>query len=240
MSSNEIADFVRPVGGWLFDGEARLLFELARHAKPGGVIVEIGSWKGKSTICLAKGSEVGSKLKIYAIDPHIGSEEHHATGKIWTFDEFQANIRKAGVQDSIVPLVKMSTEAAKGFDQPISLLFIDGAHDYDSVRADFEAWFPKLVDGGTVAFHDTTGWEGPRRLVRTALFRNPQILGANFSWSIAYGQKTNRIGLGSKLANRLRLVMKMLQEVALNTATNPAIKGFISKLLGRSARQTSR
>jgi len=238
MTSNEIANFVRNVDGWLFDGEARLLFELARQARPGGVIVEIGSWMGKSTICLAKGSEMGSRLKIYAIDPHIGSEEHHTTGKVWTFDQFQANIRNAAVQDSIVPLVKMSTDAAKDFNHPVSLLFIDGAHDYDSVKADFEAWYPKVINGGTVAFHDTTGWEGPRRLVRTALFRNPQIRGANFSWSIAYGEKSSDVRLGCKFANRLRLALKMFQEVALNTATNPAIKALISKLLGRSARQT--
>ncbi len=234
MTSNEIADLVRPVDGWLFDGEARLLFELARTADPSGVIVEIGSWKGKSTICLAKGSEAGPRLKIYAIDPHIGSEEHHANAQVWTFEEFQANIRKAGVQDSVVPLVKMSTDAAKDFNLPVSLVFIDGAHDYDSVKADFEAWFPKVIEGGMIAFHDTTGWEGPRRLVRSALFRNPQISGANFSWSIAYGRKRETSALG-QVANRVRLGMKALQERALNFATKPAVRKLVLKMLGRAS-----
>ncbi len=190
MTRNEIADLVRGVDGWLYEAETRLLFDLARTADPSGVIVEIGSWKGKSTICLAKGSEAGPKLKVYAIDPHVGSEEHQVGGrKVWTFDEFQANIRKAGVEASVVPLVKPSTEAAKDFTQPVSLVFIDGAHDYDSVKSDFEAWFPKVIPGGMVAFHDTNNCAGPRRLVRTALFCNPQIRGAGFCRSIAYGQK---------------------------------------------------
>jgi MMP 1-O-methyltransferase len=233
MTSSEIADFVRPVDGWLFDGEARLLFELARHADPAGVIVEIGSWKGKSTICLAKGTEAGPRLKVHAIDPHIGSEEHHATGKIWTFDEFQANIRKAGVENSIVPLVKMSTEAAKDFSLPVSLVFIDGAHDYASVKADFEAWFPKVIDGGMVAFHDTTGWEGPRRLVKSALFTNPGIRKARFSWSIAYGQKVRAASAGERLNNRLHLLAKLVHDPALNLAAKPGVKKFILSLLGR-------
>jgi hypothetical protein len=234
MTKNEIADFVRPVDGWLFDGEARLLFELARTADPSGVIVEIGSWKGKSTICLAKGSETGSRLKIYAIDPHIGSEEHQAAGQVWTFDEFQANIRKAGVQDSVTPLVKMSIDVARDFDKPVSLVFIDGAHDYESVKADFEAWFPKVIEGGIVAFHDTTGWEGPRRVVRAALFRNPRIRGANFCWSMAYGQKVTSTSPLNRFANSIRLCLKVIQEWGLSIATKPAIKTFLLRLLGRS------
>ena len=234
MTRTEIADLVRPVDGWLFDGEARLLFELARTADPAGVIVEIGSWKGKSTICLAKGSEAGPRLKVYAIDPHIGSEEHHATGQVWTFEEFQKNIRNAGVQDSVVPLVKMSVEAAQDFSLPVSIVFIDGAHDYDSVKADFEAWFPKVIEGGVVAFHDTTGWDGPRRLVRTALFRNPHIRGASFSWSIAYGWKSSTTSALSSFANLIRLPLKIVHENALNIAAKPAVKRVLLGLGGRS------
>lgn len=234
MTKNEIAAIVRPVDGWLFDGEARLLFELARTADPSGVIVEIGSWKGKSTICLAKGSEAGPRLKVYAIDPHIGSEEHHATGQIWTFEEFQKNIRNAGVQDTVVPLVKMSTEAARDFNLPVSVVFIDGAHDYDSVKADFEAWFPKVIEGGVVAFHDTTGWDGPRRLVRTALFRNPHIRSASFSWSIAYGKKSQAQSALGRLGNLARLPLKIVHENALNLAAKPAVKKVLLGVLGRS------
>jgi hypothetical protein len=237
MNSSNIADYVRGVEGWLFDGEARLLFDLARQASNTGVIVEIGSWKGKSTICLAKGSQEGPRVKVYAIDPHIGSEEHHAeTGRVWTFDEFKANIKRAGVEDHVVPLVKMSTEAARDFNLPVSLLFIDGAHDFDSVKADFDAWFPKLINGGVVAFHDTTGWEGPRRLVRTALFRNPRVEAVGFRWSITYGRKTESASFFTGLVQRVKMVIKMLYDPVLNLLTGPAVKRVICGLLGRPSK----
>src|SRR5450756_904266 len=137
MTGKEIADMARGIDGWLFEAETVLLYELARQADPKGVIVEIGSWKGKSTVCMAKGAEAGKSAKIYAIDPHIGSEEHHVDGKkVWTFDQFKANIARMGVADRITPIVKTSVAAAKDFDQPVSLIFIDGAHDFDSVKED--------------------------------------------------------------------------------------------------------
>lgn len=58
------------IEGWLADVEGALLYSLARKCNANGVIVEIGSWKGKSTIFIAKGSEAGQRVRVYAIDPH--------------------------------------------------------------------------------------------------------------------------------------------------------------------------
>ena len=69
-----LKELIQHIDGWLTDEEAKLLYKLAKNCK--GVIVEIGSWKGKSTICMAKGSKAGNNVKIYAIDPHVGSSEH--------------------------------------------------------------------------------------------------------------------------------------------------------------------
>ena len=234
MTGKEIADLARGIDGWLFEAETVLLYDLARQADPKGVIVEIGSWKGKSTVCMAKGSEAGTGVKIYAIDPHTGSEEHRTDGwKVWTFDEFKANIQKAGVADRIVPLVKPSVEAAQNFDQPVSLIFIDGAHDYDSVKADFEAWFPKVIEGGIIAFHDCSWCVGPRRYVRLGLFRNPQISGATFVRSIAYGRKTAKLSAAGRLGNFARLTLKYVHDVVLNTLTAKPVKKILFPLLGK-------
>src|SRR5204862_2126445 len=59
---------VAGIGGWLTPKEGRLLYELARGCTGRGVIVEIGSWKGKSTIWLASGSRRGPGVFVYAID----------------------------------------------------------------------------------------------------------------------------------------------------------------------------
>ena len=91
---------VEDVPGWLTRSEGKLLFNLAKSCAGRGVIVEIGSWKGKSTIWLAKGSQAGQNAKVYAIDPHAGTSEHRRQGKISTFEEFERNISQAGVTGS--------------------------------------------------------------------------------------------------------------------------------------------
>ena len=62
---------------------------------------------------------------------------------MWTFDVFQTNVRKAGVDAVVEPIVKTSQHAARDFDMPIELVFIDGAHEYEMVRLDFELWTPR-------------------------------------------------------------------------------------------------
>ena len=153
---------VEAVDGWLHREEGRLLFRLARECAGRGAIVEIGSWKGKSTICLARGSLAGSNTKVHAIDPHTGSPQHIEmfSGPVWTFEEFKRNIEAAGVKDVVEPHVDFSEAVARTFDEPVELIFIDGLHEYEGVKADFDAWFPKVINGGRMAFHDTTCWPG--------------------------------------------------------------------------------
>lgn len=162
---NEVKKIIDSVDGWLSEREAWFLYETAKKTSKDGVIVEIGSWQGKSTICLAKGSQEGNKVPVYAIDPHIGSSEHQKDGqKVWTFEKFKENIKRAGVEDMVFPIVKTSEDAIKGWDKPISFLWIDGAHEYEFVKKDFELWSPFLIDGGIVAFHDVVStFSGPRK-----------------------------------------------------------------------------
>jgi predicted O-methyltransferase YrrM len=194
-------------GGWLNAAEGLLLYRLARRCSGRGVIVEIGSWKGRSTIWLGHGSHDGRQVKIHAVDPHTGSPEHQGgdAKPVWTFDEFQQNIRAAGVHDVVVPRVDFSVNAAREFHEPIEFIFIDGLHDYASVKADFAAWFPKVIEGGVMAFHDTTGWPGPRRLVREELFKSQCFRKVRFVRSITYGEKTAQNTAPERLANRLML-----------------------------------
>ncbi|HET7721599.1 MAG TPA: class I SAM-dependent methyltransferase, partial [Acidimicrobiales bacterium] len=152
-----MATTVDAVDGWLSRREGEALYELARACRAGhGVIVEIGSWKGKSTIWLGNGSKAGQSVPIYAVDPHIGFPDVPETyGVIKTFEEFKRNIEAAGVDDVVTPLVMTSEEAAAGFTEPVALLFVDGVHQYEYVKSDFEYWFPKVRDGGVMVFHDT-------------------------------------------------------------------------------------
>jgi MMP 1-O-methyltransferase len=194
------------VDGWLNPKEARLLFELARECAGRGAIVEIGSWKGKSTICLGHGSRAGNGATVHAIDPHTGSPEHSEMfGKVWTFEEFRRNIDRAGLNDLVEPHVDFSTAVAKTFREPVDLIFIDGLHEYEGVRDDFEAWYPRVVEGGTMAFHDTTCWPGVLKLVTEALFKSRHFRKVRFARSIVYGRKVAQNTFLERLENRLVL-----------------------------------
>jgi predicted O-methyltransferase YrrM len=165
-----VKELIKDVPGWLTDEEAEALYELAQECTGKGVIVEIGSWKGKSTICLGLGSRAGESVRIFAVDPH--ADYRHG--------EFKENIERAGIADLITPLKGLSQEVADGFDQPIELLFVDGSHDEDDVREDFEKWVPKVVERGIVAFHDTTWHNGPRKVVAEKIFGSHQFRDARF------------------------------------------------------------
>lgn len=208
MEFGEVKTRIQSVKGWLSPIEVRTLYRLARNCTGRGVIVEIGSWQGKSTICLAGGSKAGGGPKVYAIDPHVGSPEHQMTGKIWTFDAFEKNIADAGLTDRVVPIVKMSGDAVQDIREPIELLFIDGAHEYEAVKADFENYEPLLLEGGVIAFHDTVGWPGPERLVAETIFRSHRFTGATFANSISYARKVSQNTASDRFANLLRLAAK--------------------------------
>jgi MMP 1-O-methyltransferase len=149
------------IEGWLSDAQGRFLRDAAASTTGRGAIVEIGSWKGRSTAWLALGAKrVGRR--VYAIDPHTGSKEDPTAH---TFQEFLDNLARAGVSDVVDPLVMTSTDAARVVQGPVELLFIDGDHSAAAVLHDVELWLPRVADGGLVMFHDvaTTSYSGPRR-----------------------------------------------------------------------------
>jgi predicted O-methyltransferase YrrM len=211
---HDIVSKVQFVEGWLHPREMRTLFEMAKKCQGRGAIVEVGSWKGKSTICLASGSREGCGTKVHAIDPHTGSPEHEETlGEVWTFKEFQQNIRKAGVEESVLPHVEPSVSAAEKFNEPVELAFIDGLHEYEGVKADFEAWFPKVLDGGVMAFHDTSCWPGPLKVVSDCLFKSRHFRRVRFVCSLTYGQKVAKNTLLERLENRVMLCAFLIHAV---------------------------
>jgi predicted O-methyltransferase YrrM len=166
----ELKELIRDVPGWLTDEEAEALYEAARSCGGRGAIVEIGSWKGKSTICLALGSRAGAGARVYAVDPHAD----------YRFGDFKDNIERAGVEDLVTPVSSLSQPYADEFHEPVELLWIDGAHEYRLVLEDFEKWTPKVLEGGIVALHDTSWAEGPRRVANERILRSRHFNDARF------------------------------------------------------------
>lgn len=220
MSIEKIRKIAGKVDGWLKDQEGELLYTLAGKCTGKGVIVEIGSWKGKSTSWLGAGSKAGNSIMIYAIDPHIGSSEHNKIfGKVQTFEEFNSNIKNAKIEDIVVPIVATSEEAAEKFEHPVELIFIDGAHEYEMVKLDFELWYPKLIDGGIMAFHDTTWWAGPKKLVKEKIYKSKSFRNIKLVNSITYAEKVIENTAKDRFRNRYNLLQKNIHVIALKSRT---------------------
>jgi len=184
MKLKELAIIARGVEGWLSFQEGAFLYAAARRAK--NPIVEIGSYKGKSTIYLAGGIK---ENLVYSIDPHIGSpEKEYEFGKIDTYSEFLSNIKIAGLEGKVVPVRETSREASRKFSEPISLLFIDGSHTWENAAKDLTSWVDKVQDKGMVAVHDASSLVGPWKAVKKYMFFSRNFHSINIIGSIVFGR----------------------------------------------------
>ena len=184
-SANELASHLEGVEGWLLPGEAWALYRAvvaAAEQVDSPIVVELGSWKGRSTIALASGLSQGHGI-VYAVDPHMGDDgDKPVTGQGETFSEFQSNIDQAGVADRVRPLRSTSHEARTGFaDRSVHLLFVDASHRYQDVLRDIDDWTPTLHEQAVAAFNDPFG-DGVSRalservLTRRSPYRRPHIV----------------------------------------------------------------
>ena len=160
----EVRHLTSEIEGWLSDVEGELLYKLAKNVPGRQAIVEIGSWKGKSTVWLAKGAQAGQQNKVYAVDPHRASRAHGSEGDEDTSTVFIANLNKAGVRTTVFPLITTSEKAAQHWRGEISLLWIDASHEYEDVKRDFLLWGQHLANRATVVLHDCDK-PGPARIV---------------------------------------------------------------------------
>lgn len=190
-----IDDICKHVSGPITEKEVLFLYDLAESCKD-GVIVEIGSANGRSTICLAKGSKAGYKAKVYSVDPHIPDmytsdpewlascnasvdgtpNEKYYVGQGTGHLEFYDNIKKFGVDDIVVPIQDYSEMAYKKglgreWNVPIGLLFIDGDHRFNYVKKDFELWAKWVVRKGKVLMHDRQ-FPGVTRVINEMILNN--------------------------------------------------------------------
>ena len=111
-SRRELKDAARTaaaaVDGWLNETQGEALFDAAARCSGRGAIVEIGSWKGRSTIWLAYSARVAGQ-RVFAVDPHVNSREDTAAR---TLDESPRTSASKSSLDVVTPLVMSSHKAA--------------------------------------------------------------------------------------------------------------------------------
>lgn len=159
--------------GW--NSDHPYLREAIAEIKP-TCIVEIGVWKGGSTITMAKKlKELALDGFVIAVDTWLGSSEHWIDRELSMhlcinngypnlFYKFMSNIIAKEVRDYVIPVPMDSVNASKllGFHQVIpDIIHLDAGHDYRSVFSDLEAWWAMLRPGGIMIGDDYApegGW----------------------------------------------------------------------------------
>ncbi|MEL6831269.1 MAG: class I SAM-dependent methyltransferase [Pseudomonadota bacterium] len=154
------------VNGFLSSEEGACLFRYALDRAPLGPCLEIGSYCGKSTLYLGTAcKQVGGVL--FAVDHHTGSEENQPgwpyhdeslwnpeTQRLDTLPDFRRTLWRAGLDDSVIPVIGNSAQVARHWLTPLSLIFVDGGHTTEHAMNDYRGWTPKLMPGGLLAIHD--------------------------------------------------------------------------------------
>lgn len=162
-----VPTFAADLQGW---NSEHPIFESAIRQERPSVVIDVGAWKGASTIHLAelmRREEINGV--VIAVDTFLGSPEHcdvttnlfslvpRRHGMPLLYDQFLANVVRAGHQGRIVPLPQTTTGAAIILERlgvRSSLIHIDAAHDYDSVLHDARIYWRLLEPGGYLVGDD--------------------------------------------------------------------------------------
>ena len=174
------------IKGLLDEDEANRLFDLALSASKIGPCLEIGSYCGKSAIYLGTACKENYSV-LFSLDHHTGSEEQqpgqeyfdpdlldNETGKIDTLRLFRKTIEVFDLENAVIPVIGRSEIVGRFWQTPLSLIFIDGSHSYESVLNDYKIWSKHLIVGGYLLFHDifpdpAKGGQAPYLVYRKAV-----------------------------------------------------------------------
>jgi predicted O-methyltransferase YrrM len=135
-------------------------------AEDGELFVEVGSFKGRSSSFMAvEIANSGKKIQFDCVDTWEGSSEHQAGAAAEVkevvagtlYETFLNNMKP--VEGLYRPMRMTSLEAAAQYeDESIDFLMLDGAHEYEAIKADILAFLPKMKNGGIITGDDV--WEG--------------------------------------------------------------------------------
>jgi len=145
------------IDGWMSETDLQFLYEEALKVPEDGVIVELGSWLGRSTAAIIMGAKTRN---IFSVDTWqgCGLELLSAKDRAYVLESFRYNMMTF---TGFVPTIynRTTDEASRNFTRKsIDLLFLDGDHLQPQVYRDLVTWLPKMKDNGIFAGHD---WSNP-------------------------------------------------------------------------------
>jgi hypothetical protein len=184
-----------------------------------GVILEIGSFKGKSTVGLATVAAHYGLGTVVAVDPHTApaATDPSLAGQRSSWDAFRAALRAANVVAAVEAHRAFSRDLASDWTRPIRLLWIDGDHTYAGAKSDLELFRRHVAPGGVVALHDVLNtFEGPIRVFVEDLLGSDDFGAAGVVGSIGWAQYRPGAGAAHRAA-RQRLARRAGRLIPLMT-----------------------
>jgi predicted O-methyltransferase YrrM len=159
----QIADDAK---GFMPADEAEALWDAAWAMAPEGVMLEVGTYCGKSATWLGAAAQQRGG-KVVTVDHHRGSEENQAgwehhdaslvdpvTSLMDTLPFFRATMHAAGLEEVVTAIVGRSTTVAAMWSTPLAMLFIDGGHAEEHAQNDYTGWAKHVMPQGVLAIHD--------------------------------------------------------------------------------------
>jgi hypothetical protein len=195
------------IEGWLTDDQARRLAARAGAAR--GLVVEIGSFRGRSTIVLASAAAA-----VVAIDPHAGGDRGpqeiapDAARGDEDLEAFRANLARAGVAERVRHVRRPSAEAYGDVAGPVALLYVDGAHRFGPARADLAGWGARVAPGGAMLVHDAFSSVGVTLALLAECVFSPGWRYAGRTGSLAEYERASLRGR-ERVANALRQLAEL-------------------------------
>ena len=238
-SLDEVLSVVAEVDGWMSPDQAARLYAAAAATRTGEQIVEIGSFRGRSTIVLA--SAAPADVPVVAIDPHAGNDR--GPGEISGFETqaggdheaFTTNLVAAGVADRIRHIRSFSEHAHDAVDGSIAVLYIDGAHRYAPARSDIHDWGARVQGGGTMLIHDAFSSVGVTMAIGRELLFGRRFRYIGRSRSLAEYRADLDSGPGARAVNACRQIAQVpwfAKNLSLKLMLTLRLGGVIAKVTG--------
>jgi len=187
-----MVELARELAGDLTERETRFLTLMASVLPPSlGEVLEIGSFKGKSTTILAKTVSQHGGDRIHAVDPLTlpASTDRKGEDAELLKNIFEETLHTHKVFDLVTFHHMRSQELAPDWHAPLRLLWIDGDHTYQGVIDDVANFAKHLAPGAIIAFHDVLhGFEGPVRVFCEKVLLSPDYGFCGVCGSIAWAQ----------------------------------------------------
>ena len=126
---------------------------IAKGRKTETVMYEIGSFAGESAAVFSKYFGTVHCVDPWTSDPNICGLDSRST---FNCEDVQRSFdERSALAGNMVKHVGYSVdEAAKVPDGSLDFVYIDGRHEYEFVKADIAAWWPKVRLGGYIGGHD--------------------------------------------------------------------------------------